>query len=184
MITVKNTNYSNYDTDIRELLQAFYPGCEIGTGDAEGVFLQLDIDELMKGVKIPEGRLHRKSVIKKRLYEYLSALTGRKLPWGTLTGIKPVKLADMILSEGCSPEEADQKILEDYLVSDTKRRLMLDIAVRERRCFPFCRKKVIPFISVFRFVPAAAFIAALRPIRSAVLKVRWKNIWMIWKRSW
>lgn len=133
MIAVKNENFTNYEADIRELLQAFYPGRKIGPADAAGVFLFVDIDALMEGTEVPEGRLHRKSVIKKKLYEYLHELTGKTLPWGTLTGIKPVKLADMILEEGYDRTKAEQKISEDYLVNGAKRKLMLDIALRERK---------------------------------------------------
>lgn len=143
MIIVKNKNFQNYEQDIRELLQAFFPGSEIRSEEAQEALLraeeaaeesiEIDVDALLKGKEIPQERLHRKSTIKKELYEHINRLTGKKLPWGTLTGIKPVKLADMILNEGVGEAEADRRIREHYLVSGPKRELMLKIALRERK---------------------------------------------------
>ena len=42
-------------------------------------------------------RLTIKSEVKRQLYNYLSKLTGKKLLWGTLTGIRPVNIVTSIL---------------------------------------------------------------------------------------
>ena len=42
-------------------------------------------------------RLTIKSEVKRQLYNYLSELTGKKLLWGTLTGIRPVNIVTSIL---------------------------------------------------------------------------------------
>lgn len=44
-------------------------------------------------------RLAVKSEVKRQLYNYLSKLTGKKLLWGTLTGIRPVNIVTNILEE-------------------------------------------------------------------------------------
>ena len=44
-------------------------------------------------------RLSIKSEVKRQLYNYLSRLTGKKLLWGTLTGIRPVNIVTSILEE-------------------------------------------------------------------------------------
>lgn len=44
-------------------------------------------------------RLTVKSEVKRQLYNYLSKLTGKKLLWGTLTGIRPVNIVTSILEE-------------------------------------------------------------------------------------
>ena len=44
-------------------------------------------------------RLSIKSEVKRQLYNYLSELTGKKLLWGTLTGIRPVNIVTSILEE-------------------------------------------------------------------------------------
>ena len=38
------------------------------------------------------ARKERKSAMKRMLYQALSARTGKELPWGTLTGIRPVRI--------------------------------------------------------------------------------------------
>ena len=44
-------------------------------------------------------RLTVKSEVKRQLYNYLSKLTGKKLLWGTLTGIRPVNIVTSMLEE-------------------------------------------------------------------------------------
>lgn len=44
-------------------------------------------------------RLTVKSEVKRQLYNYLSRLTGKKLLWGTLTGIRPVNIVTSMLEE-------------------------------------------------------------------------------------
>ena len=47
------------------------------------------------------------------LYCLLSKLTKKELPWGTLTGIRPTKIARTMLMEGASDEEAVTATSED-----------------------------------------------------------------------
>ena len=73
-----------------------------------------------------------KSELKKCLYELLSEITGQKLPWGTLTGIRPVKLPGLMLEAGMTDEEIILGMKKEYLASDEKIALSLEIAKRER----------------------------------------------------
>ena len=59
-------------------------------------------------------------------------LTGRTLPWGNLTGIRPAKLAMAMLESGMKNSEAAQEMRERYLVSPEKTALAIAIANRER----------------------------------------------------
>lgn len=73
--------------------------------------------------------------IKRKLYEVLSDITGAEMPWGTLTGVRPLKLAFQIaLSLSYGDETTDQKIgrtraemKDKYLISDSKLDLLMDI---------------------------------------------------------
>ena len=47
-----------------------------------------------------EDRFETKNQIKRRLYVLLMEQTGKTLPWGTLTGIRPTKIAMTKLAEG------------------------------------------------------------------------------------
>lgn len=131
MITVKNLSYAAYEQDIRELLNAFFPGEEILGKEQEGAF-SVDIDELMKNTSLLGVRHEDKSAIKKKLYLDINEKTGKTLPWGTLTGIKPVKLADKYLEAGMSEHDTEVLLKEKYLISDEKCSLILGIALKEK----------------------------------------------------
>ncbi len=79
-----------------------------------------------------EDRARQKSDMKQRLYRQLVSQTGILLPWGTLTGIRPVKLVSGFLREGMSREEAGRQMKEVYLVGEEKTKLALQIAEEER----------------------------------------------------
>ena len=77
-----------------------------------------------------------KSEVKNRfkicLYKRLSAITGKELPWGNLTGIRPTKLAMMMLEQEKSDDEIKAFLQETHLVSDEKCELGIGIAKREK----------------------------------------------------
>lgn len=74
-----------------------------------------------------------KNVFKRFLYTSLQEETGRSLPWGNLTGIRPTKIPMAMLEEGKSEEEILSFIETQHLVSPEKAALSLEIAERERR---------------------------------------------------
>ncbi len=76
--------------------------------------------------------LHYKHEFKRFLYRVLREYTGKSLPWGSLTGIRPTKIAYTMLEQGCSEEEILDTFETHYEVSPEKSRLGLDIAGRER----------------------------------------------------
>ena len=80
-----------------------------------------------------EDRFETKNRIKRRLYVLLMGETGKQLPWGTLTGIRPTKIAMTKLAEGALPEEIFRYMKETYFTSDEKIRLSIEIAQRERQ---------------------------------------------------
>ncbi len=78
-----------------------------------------------------EDRKKTKSLIKRTLYRMLSERTGRELPWGTLTGIRPTKIALGRLENGVSTEEIRRVLTDDYLVSGEKADLTIETAKKE-----------------------------------------------------
>ena len=66
------------------------------------------------------------------LYKVLSVLTGVTPKWGTLTGIRPVKLALSYMDAGMSGEEVRNKLKTERLVSDEKLDLLLSTAEHEK----------------------------------------------------
>lgn len=73
----------------------------------------------------------RKNEFKAVLYGMLSRQSGKTLPWGTLTGIRPVKLLLPMLEEGKSRQEAEEYMRRTYLASSEKAGLAAEIAERE-----------------------------------------------------
>jgi len=78
------------------------------------------------------NRLETKSRIKRRLYALLVLRTGRLLPWGTLTGIRPTKIVMAKLKEGVPEEEIAAYMKETYYTSDEKIDLAVKTALHER----------------------------------------------------
>ncbi len=77
-------------------------------------------------------RKENKDALKRSLYEILCDLSGRTLPWGNLTGIRPAKLAMGMIESGMSNVESATEMRERYLVSKEKAALAVAIANRER----------------------------------------------------
>ena len=78
-------------------------------------------------------RKETKNALKQNLYDLLKEGTGRELPWGTLTGIRPTKIPMKLMEEGKSDEEIFQYMKETYFATDEKIQLSIDIAKRERK---------------------------------------------------
>lgn len=79
-----------------------------------------------------ENRFDTKNKIKRRLYVMLRSRTGKELPWGTLTGIRPTKIAMTKLAAGESDEAIRTHMRKTYFTSPEKTELSLEIARRER----------------------------------------------------
>lgn len=77
-------------------------------------------------------RKEKKNILKQELYKMVSTGLGRELPWGTLSGIRPTKIAMKLLDEGASDDEVFRYMKDVYLASDEKAQLSVDIAKREK----------------------------------------------------
>ena len=77
-------------------------------------------------------RKETKNALKQNLYDLLREGTGRELPWGTLTGIRPTKIPMKLMEEGHSDEEIAKYMKETYFATDEKIQLSIDIAKREK----------------------------------------------------
>ncbi len=143
------TNDENFEYDIRGLLTSFYPGEPVTVGTEEGCDRSLrflyEADGITVTFRRQDGReetrraetagmdrSRKKSALKRLLYQMLRQDTGRELPWGTLTGIRPTKIPMAMLEEGCSDEEIRAYMEGEYYTSEEKTRLSIQIAHRER----------------------------------------------------
>lgn len=73
-----------------------------------------------------------KDSLKKGLYKLLNGITGKNLPWGMLTGVRPAKIASKILEEGGTDEDIYAKMMDYYKVSKEKTELSIEVAKKER----------------------------------------------------
>ena len=134
-----------YEQDIRELLMAYYPGQAFAHEERENVefyvrgrredgdFL-LDVDGQTRRFPVDyEDRFETKNRIKRNLYQLLEERTGKGLPWGTLTGIRPTKIAMTKMEEGWNEGQIRDYMRNTYFTSEEKIALSMEIADRERQ---------------------------------------------------
>ena len=81
--------------------------------------------------ELEEDRRLYKNELKKVLYNILKEYTGGELPWGTLTGIRPTKIACDYIEAGKSEEEVRKFYHEQYLCGEEKTELSIEIAKKE-----------------------------------------------------
>lgn len=145
-------NKEKYEYDIQALVKSFYPEEQVVVllpesredkrRELEGkVRIRLNVQE-DGAVLTVDGESHYwtrpaggddKGSMKRFLYEVLSRVTGRSLPWGNLVGIRPTKIAYGLLEEGKSRQEILEHYSREYLTSEEKAELAVDIAERERK---------------------------------------------------
>ncbi len=90
-------------------------------------------DEIKKSIPEVnrEGRL-----AKIALYKALCAFTGRSMPWGALTGVRPTKLFYECIKGGKTPLQTEEIMREVYGVSDSRAKLLHRIyAAQEHKVF-------------------------------------------------
>ncbi len=145
-----------FEQDIRPLLKSFFPRTELfvtfgenepekdwdyllrGIWEEDGFLLSLYKDGKQekpvqteeKKVSFTERKKYRDEV-KRAVYRMLATETGKELPWGTLTGVRPVKQVLERLESGEPPESIDAFLKEEYYCSGEKRALSLAVAKKE-----------------------------------------------------
>lgn len=123
-------NDPSFDYDIRSLVRAFYPGEDVlFVREKETDEIDLYVEDSLKYSDLP--RPEAKNVIKRLVYNELSKRTGRSLPWGTLTGIRPTKLYLKGQKNKQSPDEIHSYMANEYLISPEKSTVAYEIAKRE-----------------------------------------------------
>ena len=156
------TNKESFQYDLHSLIKAFYPEQEVkvipeGEPQQDELYVKavfydermevvlaantdgakkqytnlLDVDKITGDDETTGVHLYKNSC-KLALYHDLCDYTGKTLPWGNLTGIRPTKLPMGMLEEGMKDEEIIQKLQKTHAVSDEKAALSLDIAKREK----------------------------------------------------
>ncbi len=149
---VVEVNRENLEYDVNSLVRAFYPeeqvrvltpetsaakraeltddiGMTIGLEEENGV---ITIGNRSFSWQTVNGETQNKDSFKRFLYRTLAEVTGKQLPWGNLTGIRPTKLAYGMLEAGKSKEKIIAFYQDKHYVSRQKAELSIEIAQRER----------------------------------------------------
>ncbi len=122
-----------FQYDIHSLYKAFYPGDEVRVIVGEKGLVPEKETDISPSDEISVIDVNKtKNELKKEIYLDLSKKTGKLLPWGDLTGIRPTRIAMNLLEEEKSDEEIRSFMKDTYLVSDDKIDVSIDIAKREK----------------------------------------------------
>lgn len=146
-------NQPEFEYDIHSLIKAFFPEENVSATAEdkkyeEEITLQFQVEYEPQQIKIEwkengqeshdrsfpvdfSDRTETKNELKQNFYQILSEITGKKLPWGTLTGIRPTKIPMKFLEEGKTEAEIRAYMQKTYFASDEKIDLSIDIAERE-----------------------------------------------------
>ncbi|MBR1908985.1 MAG: coproporphyrinogen dehydrogenase HemZ [Lachnospiraceae bacterium] len=140
-------NCPGFSYDVHSLVKAFYPEEDVGivSEDQDCDIRILVADDKITVSTARSGQLTTavreindktrpsvKNDLKHILYDVLSDVTKTELPWGTMTGIRPVKVPMKMINEGASDDQIADYMKSVYLCSDEKIRLAISVAKRER----------------------------------------------------
>ncbi|WP_173472060.1 coproporphyrinogen dehydrogenase HemZ [Eubacterium ruminantium] len=152
-----------YNNDLRAMLMAFYPGekltvmkpvdvaivgkelhneftlCFTALYDEKRTLLKIEEKAEVKFYAYVSGPYEDRKVFRNRLklaaYQMLSEFTGRTLPWGSLTGVRPTKIAIHGIKEGESDEDIITEYERRYAATTEKAEFALKVAKRETAIF-------------------------------------------------
>ena len=137
-------NEDNFEYDIYSLVKAFYPKEEVKistepTPEDAGLLFSMQVNYsdnvlTLDGREIEidySDRPDTKNRLKLAIYESLSKRTGKELPWGTLTGIRPTKISLGMIEDGADDEAIASYMKDTYRTSDAKIDLSLQVSHKE-----------------------------------------------------
>ena len=193
------TNKENYQYDLHSLIKAFYPERDVKVHGLEQISraeergrITVSFEEkalhvvlAVQGGKVrvydnpietdeEEGTgVHLyKNACKLALYRDLCDYTGRTLPWGNLTGIRPTKLPMGMLAEGLSDEEIMHRL--EALISPSGK----------RHCWiPFIMKTDTAYILGFHSAPLPVCTVLLPLIPLQCGRRECRTIWKLYTRK-
>lgn len=138
----------SYHYEVCSLISAFFGNEKIREEEQNAQFvlrvniaehrIQLQIEEEGKCVVEREGAFvekeisRRRNELKRYVYQLFQDYTKKELPWGTLTGIRPTKIAMELLQEGKSEEEIIDYYQKEYLATGQKAHMCAKISMREQ----------------------------------------------------
>ena len=146
-MVVVDINDKSFFYDVMSLVLEFFPGEVVRekpvdhNENGSDLFINVSVLEKEAAVSVKDhlerentegfARREVKSAVKRALYRILSEITQKKLPWGTLSGIRPVKLISSYLEKGLLSGSIEKLLFDEYYISKEKAEKGLLIASLE-----------------------------------------------------
>ncbi|HEY9059487.1 MAG TPA: coproporphyrinogen dehydrogenase HemZ [Pseudobacteroides sp.] len=106
----------------REGLKAYYAESKLG----------VICDDGNEHIKSHRYKKKIKMELKRQLYLAFEFITGKSMPWGILTGIRPAKIVHEMLDMKFSRNFISEKLKNYYMVKEEKAGVLLEVAGKER----------------------------------------------------
>ncbi|MCH5258381.1 MAG: coproporphyrinogen dehydrogenase HemZ [Lachnospiraceae bacterium] len=156
IVQILRSSKAQFEYEIHALVKAFYPAWDLKILTPESVIKDRKILEIPPVMELEFGEnevhflIHRdishtytwhtdnvsaddyKNTFGRFLYTLLREETGKSLPWGNLTGIRPTKIAMTMLDDGACERDVTAFLRDKHFVSEEKIALSVEIAQRER----------------------------------------------------
>lgn len=169
-----NINYSFKNSTLNTLIEVSgnYNSNSIAVNLTNS--FEFNKDQLLKQDKYVKRHL------KIQLYDYLVGLTGKEMPWGSLTGIRPTKLFYELKQELGSSILAKNELIKTFKVSPSKAETAFEVTKNQSKMeindnlidlylnIPFCTSKC--YYCSFISVPIAQCQQYVEPYVEALLK--------------
>lgn len=94
-----------------------------------------------------------KRIFKRKLFLLLTQYTGKTIPWGVLTGIRPAKLVNEFIDNGMGKDDIISTLKKDYFVTENKAELLYEVAENQRALFLNSRNNSISLYIGIPFCP-------------------------------
>lgn len=127
---------NEFSYDLKALALSFFPEqpCEVAVreewSENPGYPLRCRMDDReILHEELEED--YTKNKVKELVYRTFTEISGQRLPWGILTGIRPAKIPLRMIMEGKERQEILSVLREEYLVSGRKANLAMDVAEKE-----------------------------------------------------
>lgn len=145
---MKITYYSNSQKflyDFQHIIRAFYPGAELSFGKSGAIHFEAYFEDFSVRISVEEENKEiavkrffitnddheSKRIFGRNLYDILKTLTGKELPWGILTGIRPTKIASPLVEANLSDKEAAEYLQREYYISEKKSYFLFEVTKNE-----------------------------------------------------
>lgn len=147
-------NDESFRYDIYQIFNIFYTFDDISINKSISYDFKVDVSENEIHIKYQDIESsfsiadNKKELIKKSVFIFLTKLTGEKYPWGIMVGIRPSKIASSLISEGKTEEEIIEIYKENYLASEEKSKLCIDVARKEEEFLSVSKDKISIYIGM------------------------------------